>query len=71
VKNTPNINTAKYMALQNLKNMTLALNFLVELTEEQNIAFKAMYLRQRKEIIHLTLWSMWHSYKKSTVALFN
>lgn len=52
------------MALQNLKNMTLELNFLVELTEEQNIAFKAIYLRQRKEIIYLTLWSMWHSYKK-------
>lgn len=55
MKNTPNINTVEYMALQNLKNMTMALNFLVELTEEQNIAFEAIYLRQRKEIIHLTL----------------
>lgn len=66
----PNINTAEYMALQNLKNMTLALNFLVELTEEQNIAFKAIYLRQRKEIIYLTLWSMWHSYKKKKHSSF-
>lgn len=60
----PNINTVEYMADQNLKNMTVALNFLVELTEEQKIAFKAIYLRQRKEIIYLTLWSMWHSYKE-------
>lgn len=52
------------MAVQNLKNMTVALNFLVELTEEQNIAFKAIYLTQRKEIIHLTLWPLWHSYKE-------
>lgn len=60
----PNINTVEYMAVQNLKNMTVALNFLVELTEEQNIAFKAIYLTQRKEIIHLTLWPLWHSYKE-------
>lgn len=60
----PNINTVEYMAVQNLKNMTVALNFLVELTEEQNISFKAICLRQRKEIIHLTLWSMWHLYKE-------
>lgn len=52
------------MAVQNLKNMTVALNFLLELTEEQNIAFKAIYLSQRKKTIHLTLWSMWHSYKE-------
>lgn len=64
MKNTPNINTVEYIAGQNLKNMTVAINFLVELTEEQNIAFKAIYLRQRKEIIHLTLSSMWHSYKE-------
>lgn len=64
MKNMPNINTAKYMAVQNFKNMTVALNFLVELTEEQNTAFMAIYLRQKKEIIHLTLWSMWHSYKE-------
>lgn len=64
MKNTPNINTVEYIADQNLKNMTVAINFLVELTEEQNIAFKAIYLRQRKEIIHLTLWPLWHSYKE-------
>lgn len=55
MKNMPNINTAEYIAIQNWKNMTVALNFLVELTEEQNIAFKAIYLSQRKAIIHLTL----------------
>lgn len=64
MKNMPNINTVEYMAVQNLKNMTVVLNFLVELTKEQNIAFKAIYLTQRKEIIHLTLWPMWHSYKE-------
>lgn len=46
----PNINTAEYMAVQNFKNMTVTLNFLVELTEEQNTAFTAIYLRQKKEI---------------------
>lgn len=64
MKNTPNINTVECVAVQNLKNMTLALNFLVELTEEQNIAFKAIYLRHGKEIIHLTPWSVWHPYKE-------
>jgi hypothetical protein len=56
------------MAVQNLKNMTVVLNFLVELTEEQSTAFEAIYLEQGKELIHLALWSMWHSY---IVALFN
>lgn len=60
----PNINTVECLAVQNLKNMTVALNFLVELTEEQNTAFKAIYLRLEKETIHLTLWSVWHSYKE-------
>lgn len=40
MKNTPNINTVDYMALQNLKNMTMALNFLVELTEEQKYSIQ-------------------------------
>lgn len=60
----PNINTVECLAVQNLKNMTVALNFLVELTEEQNTAFKAIYLRLEKETIHLTLWSVCHSYKE-------
>lgn len=60
----PNINTVECMAVQNLKNMTVALNFLVELTEEQNTAFKAIYLRLEKGTIHLTLWSVWRSYKE-------
>lgn len=64
MKNMPNINTVEYMAVRNLKNMTVVLNFLVELTEEQNIAFKAIYLRQRKERIHLIPFSVWHLYKK-------
>lgn len=64
----PNINTVDCMAVQNLKNMTVVLNFLVELTEEQSTAFEAIYLEQGKELIHLALWSMWHSY---IVALFN
>ena len=60
----PNINAVKYMADRNVKNRTVALNFLAELTEEQKIAFKAIYLRQRKETIHLTLWAAWQSYKE-------
>lgn len=64
MKNMPNINTVDHMAVQNLKNMTVALNFPVELTEEQSIAFKAIYLRQGKELIHLILWSVWQPYKE-------
>lgn len=44
----PNINTAKFIAVQNLKNMTVTLHFLVELTEEHSAALQAIYLRQRK-----------------------
>lgn len=48
VKNMPNINTAKFIAVQNLKNMTVTSHFLVELTEEHSAALQAIYLRQRK-----------------------
>lgn len=44
----PNINTAKFIAVQNLKNMSVTLHFLVELTEEHGAALQAIYLRQRK-----------------------
>lgn len=48
MKNMPNINTAKFIAVQNLKNMSVTLHFLVELTEEHGAALQAIYLRQRK-----------------------
>lgn len=48
MKNTPNINTAAFAAVENLTNTTMALNFLVELTEEQKTALKAICLRQKK-----------------------
>lgn len=48
VKNKPNINTAKFIAAQNLKNMTVTVRFPAELTEEHSAALQAIYLRQRK-----------------------
>ena len=48
VKNMPNINAVKFIAVQNLRNTTVALRFLAELTEEHSAALRAIYLRQGK-----------------------
>lgn len=48
VKNMPNINTAEFIAAQNLKNTVVVLCFPVELAEERSAALQAIYLRQSK-----------------------